>query len=103
MQNRFELKSIEYDDPVRFATPGKYSMDTALELLGELEDNYDCKISVENWKKKGSGFIVENKVPVVFENIEFTIMCSYENFFLERVSGNKSKFFELCDTIKELG
>lgn len=103
MENRFELKSVEYDHPVRFSTPGKYSMETVLELLGELEDNYDCEISIENWKSKGNGFIVEKEVPVFFENMEFTIMCSYEDFFLKRVSGNKSKFFELCETIKELG
>ncbi len=59
MKHQFVLQSVEYDDPLRFSTPGEYSVDAALELLTELETEFNCEVVIDNWKGKGNGFIVD--------------------------------------------
>ena len=103
MDYSFVQKSADFGDPAQFSTPGQYSMDAAIELLENLEFEYGCEVGLENRQKAALGKIVENGISVRYENIEFEIMCSYEDIFVRRKSGNKDKFFELCDYIKQLG
>jgi hypothetical protein len=29
------------------------------------------------------------------------IMCSYEDIFVKRISGNKTKYYELCEQLRQ--
>jgi hypothetical protein len=103
MNYPFILKSHEYDDPLIFSTPGKYSIDSAIYLLMVLESEFDCEVGVEDWKNIGTGFIVEKGVKVSYQNINFEIICSYEDIIIKRISGNKDIYFEIGNDIKNIG
>lgn len=83
-------------------TPGEYSMETAVALLHWLARRDDCVIANEGWKSSGYGDLVEKGVEVQLGNIVFQVMCSYEQMFVDRVSGNKDKFAALCEEIQRL-
>ena len=102
MPKLFAEQAVLYGDPVRFTTPGRYSMPVAVEILQQLERRDDCEIRNTGWKSSGYGDLVEVGIPVRLGTIEFEIMCSYEDIFLRRLSGNKAKFYEFCESIREL-
>lgn len=90
--------------PVRFTTPGEYSMSVAAQILERLENSENCEIEGKPsaWKPPGYGALVEKGVRVKLDNIEFIIMCSYEDIIIERISGNKAKFYQFCESIREM-
>ncbi len=86
--------------PAIFTTPGKYSMDTAVELLKKLERDGRYQIENEDWKTEGYGNLIEVGIKIYFENAVFSIMCSYEDIFISRISGNRKKYYEFCEPIR---
>ena len=91
MTKIFLNQGDDYSDPIRFTTPGKYSMNIAVELLRNLEENGEFTIEDNTWKTKDYGNLVEIGIKVNFENVVFKIMCSYEDIFIYRDTGNKNK------------
>lgn len=81
-------------------TPGRYSMDAAVAILTWLESQEECSISDGGWRSAGFGNLVEVGIVVVFGSIEFSVMSSYEDLFVERVAGNNRQFSALCETIQ---
>jgi len=99
----FILKSFEYDDPLVFSTPRKYSMDTAINLLKILEKEFDCRVDIEDWKNKRKGMIADKGIIVTYNSIQFEIKCSYEDIMIKRISGNKNIFYKIGNIIKKIG
>lgn len=81
-------------------TPGRYSMDVAAEILRWLETEDDCSIPDSGWASAGFGNLVENGILVALGHIQFSVMCSYDDLFIQRVAGNNRKFTTLCETIQ---
>ena len=102
MPKLFAHQAVLYTDPVRFTTPGRYSMPVAVEILQQLEQHEDCEIRNTGWKSSGYGDLVEVGIAVRLGTLEFEIMCSYEDIFLRRLSGNKAKFYEFCESVREM-
>jgi hypothetical protein len=102
MAKIFAEQEIGYHDPVVFSTNGGYSMDAAVEILRMLEERDDCEIRDDGWRSSGYGNLVEVGIPIRLNNIEFTIMCSYEDIFIKRLSGNKDKFYEFCELVRNM-
>jgi hypothetical protein len=102
MAKIFAKQEVGYADPVIFTTPGRYSMDAAIEILKRLENDEDYKTENSSMKSLIDGDLVEVGIPVRLGNIEFTIMCSYEDIFIKRISGNKMKFYEFCESIRAM-
>ena len=102
MTKIFAKQEVKYHDPVLFETQGRYSMDAAVEILTWLEEQPDCVIENAGWKSSGYGSLVEVAISVRLGDIEFTIMCSYEQIFIKRLSGNKMKFYDICEKIRDL-
>ena len=75
-------------------------MGIATQIMKRLEADEDCVIKASGWKSPGYGSLVEVGIPIRLGNIELEIMCSYENIFLKRISGNKDKFYNLCESIR---
>jgi hypothetical protein len=98
----FATQAVTYSDPVRFTTPGRYSMPVAVEILQQLEIREDCEILNAGWKSSGYGALVERGIPVRLGTIQFEIMCSYGDIFFRRLSGNKAKFYEFCESVREM-
>lgn len=82
-------------------TPGSYSMETAVKLLVALEQE-GCGANDNSWKTKGRGNLVEVGIEVTCGSIVFVLMCNYEDIFIKRVSGNKAKYYERCETLRLL-
>ena len=95
-------QEVRYHDPVVFETKGRYSMDAAVEILTWLERQPDCVIRDTSWKCPEHGRLIEVGIPVRVGNIEFTIMCSFEEIFVKRLSGNKMTFYGICEKIRDL-
>ncbi len=102
MANIFIDQSVDYRDPVIFETAGRYSTGAAVAILRSLEGRPDCRIENRGWETSGYGDLIEVGIPVRIGNVEFTVMCSYEHIFIERVAGNKMKFWQICETIREM-
>jgi len=102
MPKPFAEQAVLYSDPVRFTTPGRYSMPVAVEILQQLELRQDCEIRNAGWKSSGYGDLVEVGIRVRLGTIEFAIMCSYEDILLRRLSGNKATFYEFCESVREM-
>lgn len=102
MAKIFSSQNATCDDPAIFSTPGKYAMETAVELLSKIEEEGCYEIENDSWKSSGYGNLVEIGIDIYFENIVFRIMCSYENIFIHRISGNKKKFYDFCNKIREM-
>ena len=100
MSNTFAETTPQYGDPVVLTTREDFSMAIATEILKELECAEDCEISNDGWKSRGYGDLVEKGIPVCLGNVEFEIMCSYEHIFIKRISGNMTKFYEICERIR---
>ena len=95
-------QKVTYLDPVHFIVHGAYSMPIATQILEQLEQYEDCEITDQAWKTSGYGNLVEVGIPVKIGNIVFEIMCSYEDIFLKRISGNKDTFYALCEEIGQM-
>jgi hypothetical protein len=102
MAKIFAEQSVECRDPCIFETPGRYSMTAAVEILSQLEKQHDCEVENSGWELPPYGNLVEIGVNVRQENIEFTVMCSYDQIWIQRISGNKSKFYSLCKVIRSM-
>ena len=98
----FAEQNIGHLDPVVFRTPGEYSMDVAVEIIKRLEGEQDCEIEDSGWKSAGYGALVETGILVRLGNIKFQVMCSYEEIFIKRISGNKAKFYEFCESVRTM-
>jgi len=81
--------------------PGRYSMETAVKLLTALEQE-GYKIKDKSWKTKWYGDLVEKGIEITCGSLIFALMCSYEDIFIMRVSGNKAKYYECCETLRQL-
>lgn len=88
-------------DPTAFSTPGEYSMDKASNIMHVLEREHACTFEDNSWKQKNYGNLVEKGIKATYMNIEFKIMCSYEDIFIYRVSGNKQVYSQLCNIIRQ--
>lgn len=93
---------VGYGDQVVFTTPGRYSMDTAVGILQQLEDREGCVIHDTGWSSSPYGSLAEDGIQVRLGDIEFRIMCSYENIFISRISGNKAHFREFCVSMRDM-
>jgi len=97
----FKQKPIELDDPVILSTTNDdYSMPYVVGLIEWLEGN-GAIIEDRTWETDGYGNLIENGIDVKFETVVFRFICSYENFIIKRVSGNKAKFWGLIELFKE--
>ncbi|MGC3968482.1 MAG: hypothetical protein QM775_14225 [Pirellulales bacterium] len=99
---KLRLLSHPNDNPVIYSVPEAYSMPIAVQLLKHLLRQEDCKIEDASWKSSDYGNLVEVGIPVRLGTIEFRVMSSYGDIFLYRRSGNKTKFYELCETIGQM-
>ena len=101
MKLAFNQKDIELVDPVILTTSnGEYSMPYIAGLLLWLESN-GATINDKTWKTKSYGNLVEKGIEVQFETVKFLFTSSYDNFIIKRMSGNKAKFWGLCELFKE--
>jgi len=101
MKYAFIQKPIELDDPVILSTTdGDYSMPYVSGLLQWLEGN-GAIIEDRGWETTSYENLIENGIEVQFESVTFLFICSYDNFLIKRVSGNKAKFWGLCELFKE--
>jgi hypothetical protein len=80
-------------------TPGQYSMEVARRLLAGLEQD-GCTTKDTSWKR-GDGNLVEVGIEVKCDSCALMIMCSYEDIFVKRVSGNKARYYELCEHLRQ--
>ncbi|MBN1429102.1 MAG: hypothetical protein JXB07_12005 [Anaerolineae bacterium] len=102
MPKIFADQDVGYGDEIVFTTPGRYSMDAAVEILQWLENRDGCESLNPGWKSAGYGDLVENGLRVRLGNIELSIMCSYSDIFISRLSGNKMRFHTFCESIRDL-
>ena len=101
MKLAFKQKSIELEDPVILSTTdGDYSMPYVAGLIEWLEGN-GAIVEDRSWETDSYGNLIENGIDVNFETVMFRFICSYDNFIIKRVSGNKAKFWGLCELFKE--
>lgn len=77
-------------------------MPVAVQILQRLELEPDCELRRGDWQGPEYGKLVEVGAPVRVGDIAFTIMCSYEDIFIQRVSGNKDEFYQLCESIRDM-
>ena len=101
MKLAFIQTEIELTDPVILTTAsGNYSIPYVAGLLQWLEKN-GAIIENNNWKKDNYSSLVEKGIEVEFESVTFLFRCSYENFSIKRVKGNKVRFWGLCELFKD--
>lgn len=81
------------------ATPDGYSMDLAEAILRFLVTGDSSVHDVERQVQRSMGRIVEEGIEIPIGSIRISMMCSYEDLRIRRVSGNNRRFSELCDLI----
>ncbi|GAB1267136.1 hypothetical protein NBRC116493_03890 [Aurantivibrio infirmus] len=92
----FKEKDIEFTNPVILTVASEdYSMPVAVGLLAWLESNA-AEIKDSSWTSKDYGNLVEKGIEVEFENVTFSVSCSYQHVYFERTGGNKTNFWGLC-------
>jgi hypothetical protein len=77
-------------------------MPAATQLLDRLERQENCEIRDVSWKRPDYGNLVEVGIPVRLGTIEFAVMSSYEEIFIYRRSGNKAKFYDFCESVRQM-
>jgi hypothetical protein len=104
MPKLLALSPQSYGDPVIYSVPEGYgySMPVAAQVLERLEQKADCEIGDASWKRPGYGNLAEVGIPVRLGTIEFLIMSSYGDILIYRKSGNKAKFYEFCDSVRQM-
>jgi hypothetical protein len=102
MAKLLALSPQSYGDPVIYSVPEGYSMPVAAQVLEHLERKADCEIGDPSWKRPGYGNLVEVGIPVRLGTIEFLIMSSHGDILIYRKSGNKAKFYEFCDSVRQM-
>jgi hypothetical protein len=75
------------------STPGEYSMDAASKLVASLER--------DGWERGSRGDLVEHGIELQKDGCTFQIMCSYEDIFVRRISGNRAKYYEICEQLRQ--
>ncbi len=95
-------QEIDYSNSIVFSLGDRYSTGAAVQILEELELKENCEILDGTWKSSGYGKLIEHGIKVCMENMEIRIMCSYEDLFIYRVSGNKRKFYSFCESIRTM-
>jgi hypothetical protein len=81
-------------------TPGRYSMDVAVRILRWVESFDGVSIPDAGWTSPGYANLVENGTTVQFGNFQFSIMCSYDDLFINRLAGDNRKFTTLGEEIQ---
>lgn len=76
-------------------------MDVAVKILRWIEGFDGVSISDAGWTSPGYGNLVEVGIKVQFGNIQISIMCSYDDLFIDRLAGNNRKFTTLCEAIRQ--
>jgi len=94
--------SQPYGDPVIFSVSHGYSMPTAAQLLEHLERQENCEVRDVSWKRPGYGNLAEVGIPVRLETIEFVVMSSYSDILIYRRSGNKARFYDFCESVRQM-
>lgn len=102
MTKIFAHQDRRYGDSVVFTVPDGYAMQAAAEILKKIELEPDCDIRDASWKSSGYGKLVEHGIRMRLGTIEFDVMCSYGDIFLSRKSGNKEKFLEFCERVRNM-
>ena len=102
MAKIFADQAHGYANRVIFNVGSDYSMGVAAQILSWLETHKGCVIQDDTWRLPDYGNLIEVGIPIWLGTIQFSIMCSYSDILIERLSGSKSQFYELCDEIREL-
>jgi hypothetical protein len=82
-------------------TPGRYSMDVAVNILRWIEGFDDVSIRDASWTSSGYGKLVQGGIKVQFGNIQIAIVSDYDDIFIARIAGNNRKFTTLCEAIQQ--
>lgn len=101
MSERVVTFSCDLGRELVLSTPGRYSMDTAVEILSWLEEDDSCRIPDSGWKSDSHGNLVEKGIRVALGSVEFSVMCSYSEIFIRRISGSTRKFMEFCEVVQQ--
>lgn len=75
-------------------------MEMGVQLLRHLEGR-GALINDRSWRGNGFGKLVEEGIAVAYDGCVFSLMCSYEDVFVRRESGNKGNYHRLCDYLRE--
>ena len=100
MTNRFDVEEWTPGRKLWLRTPGEYSTELGAGILSWLNEQPGSSIPDQGWTSAGFGNLVENGISVEIDSIEFCVMCSHEDLFIERISGNNRKFSDICDAIR---
>jgi hypothetical protein len=87
---------------VIFSVPHGYSMPASAQLLEHLERQENCEVRDVRWKRPGFGNLAEVGIPVRLETIEFVVMSSYSDILIYRRSGNKARFYDFCESVRQM-
>lgn len=93
---------IRHQSPGRelwLATSEGYSMELAEAVLRFLWAAAHTPSELEFMVRQSMGRIVERGIEIPIGSIRISMMCSYEDLFIRRLSGNNRRFAELCDRI----
>ena len=77
-------------------------MEMAVSLLRWLARRDRCVIAGNGWQTSGYGNLVEVGIEVELESLVLRVMCSHDDIYVERIAGNKGRFFALCGEIQGL-
>ena len=105
MNSREEAKKVrlvehQHGKLLRLETPGTYSMDTAVDLLGFLESELSADIHDTGWKR-GFGLKVAIPLLIQLESLEVELVTDGSEVVMRRVGGSSDEFADLCELIEE--
>lgn len=90
MSERVVTFSCDLGRELVLRTPGRYSMDTAVEILSWLEEDDECRIPDSGWRSASHGNLVEKGIRVALGSVEFSVMCSYSEILSVEFRGARA-------------
>lgn len=76
-------------------------MDVAFEILRWIERFDGVSILDSGWFSRNYGNLVEKGVVVEFGTIRFSVMCSFDDLFIDRIAGDNRRFTTLGESIQQ--
>ncbi|MBN1180646.1 MAG: hypothetical protein JXB49_00060 [Bacteroidales bacterium] len=100
MKENFIITEYQSGKTLILETPGKYSMDLAVEILNFMETSFNAKIKDTGWKQ-GYDLEIAVGLPIAFGNCKIELTTDGSGIWIDRISGNKSDFNDFCLAIKD--
>ncbi|MEM7401166.1 MAG: hypothetical protein AAF304_04370 [Pseudomonadota bacterium] len=100
MNESIEISGHPIGTDLYVRTPGRYAMDTAIDVLKFLDEQAGISVKDTGWKN-GFGLKVCEWIPIHSDNLIAKLQTDGDEFEICKVSGTRSEYESLIEIVKK--